>query len=94
MEFVQTPEGQPFTLQFTAGMPKGPGPWVYLTKDGSVHAGDVVTVDNALSPTGKSDVVRTTNPTGGLHHPFDIPVSRVLGHAFAGQQWPFSRSLA
>lgn len=91
---VNTPSGELFSVKFMSGLPKGAGPWIFLTRDGAMHAGEIVTVKNALSPTGQSQVLRTTNPTGGLHTVFDIPVSKVMGHAFAGQQWPFSKELA
>lgn len=94
MELVQTPDGETFSLQFNVGLPTGGGPWIFLAKDGSIHSGEIVTVDNALSPTGKSQVLRTTNPCGGLHSVFDISVSKLLGYAFAGQQGPFARELA
>lgn len=95
MTTVKAPDGTNFTLNFTAGLPPaGAGPTIFLMKDGSIHAGDLVWIDNALSPTGKSRVLRTTNPTGGLHEVFDVPESRIIGFAFAGAQSPFSRELA
>lgn len=94
MEHVQTPGGETFSLQFKVGLPTGGGPWLFLSNDGSVHTGEIVTVDNALSPTGFSKVLRTTNPFGGLHSVFDIAVSKIIGHSFAGQQWPFAREMA
>jgi len=91
---VKAPSGEMFTLSFTSGLPAGGGPWLFVTRDGSIHAGEILWVDDALSPSGRNQVVRTTNPAGGLHSPFDIPVKRVIGYAFAGQQWPFSSELA
>lgn len=93
METVNTPSGEPFTVKFTPGLPKGAGPWIFLDRNGSIHAGDIVRVKNALSPTGESQVLRTTNPTGGKHDVFDMPVSWILGHAFAGNQSPFASEL-
>jgi hypothetical protein len=93
METVNTPSGEPFSVKFTPGLPKGAGPWIFLDKHGSIHAGEIMRVKNALSATGESQVLRTTNPTGGLHTPFDIPVSKLLGYAFAGNQSPFASEL-
>lgn len=67
---------------------------MFLANDGSIHAGEIITVDNALSPTGFGKVLRTTNPFGGLHSVFDIAASKIIGHAFAGPQCPFARELA
>lgn len=72
-------DGKPFELTFTPGLPAAglsTGPCLYLTKDGSVHAGDV------LWHSG-NQVVRTTNPAGGLHTVFDIPASQVIGYSSA-----------
>lgn len=94
MTTVKAPDGCDFTLNFTAGLPlAGAGPTIFLMKDGSIHAGDLVWIDDALSQTGKSRVLRTTNPTGGLHEVFDVPESRIIGHAFAGARGPFAREL-
>jgi hypothetical protein len=93
METVNTPDGEPFALKFTPGLPMGAGPWIFLAKDGSIHAGEIMRVKNALSPTGESQVLRTTNPTGGKHDIFDISVSKLAGYAFAGQQYPFASEL-
>jgi len=95
MTTVKTRDGGDFTVTFTEGLPlSGAGPSIFLMKDGSIHCGDLVWVDNALSPTGSSRVLRTTNPVGGLHEIFDIPVSKIQGFAFAGAQYPFSQELA
>lgn len=73
--------GQPIKLTFT---PFSPGiatvwcsPCLFLTKDGSVHAGDILWHEGR-------QVLRTTNPAGGLHTVFDISVSQILGFTSAG----------
>lgn len=90
---MEHPINQIFSISFEAGLPHGEGPWLFLANDGSIHAGELLWTDNALSPTGKSQVIRTTNPTGGLHAVFDIPASKVIGHAYAGPQHPFALEL-
>lgn len=73
-------DGRPISLTFTpglAGAVAAPGPCLFLMKDGSVHAGDVLWAANVL-------VLRTSNPAGGLHTVFDIPASQVLGFTSAG----------
>jgi hypothetical protein len=94
MELVTAPDGEPFTVKFTPGLPMGAGPWIFLDKKGSIHAGEILWIENALSPTGRSQVLRTTNPAGGKHSIFDIPVSKLLGYAFAGDQGPFVTELS
>ena len=65
-------------LAFTAGLPSPlAGSSLFVTKDGAIHAG-------ALIHNGDCQVLRTTNPEGGLHTVFDIPVSQVMGHAPCG----------
>lgn len=95
MKPLTTPDGEEFSLGFTAGLPtSASGPNLFLLKDGSIHSGDLLWVKNALSPTGESRVLRTTNPTGGIHERFDIPASKIVGYAFAGARYPFSSELA
>lgn len=95
MTKVKAPDGTDFSLSFTAGLPhSGTGPNIFLLADGSIHCGDLVLIKNSLSPSGQSRVLRTTNPTGGLHHVFDVPESQIIGFAFAGAQSPFAREMA
>lgn len=62
---------------------------LFLLDDGSMHAGDLMP---GIEP--GSQVLRTTNPAGGLQEKLDIPARRVQGYAFAGRQFPFSEELA
>lgn len=95
MTTVKAPDGTEFTLSFTAGLPlSGTGPNIFIMKDGTIHSGDLVWIDNAHSTTGRSRVLRTTNPAGGLHEVFDVPESHILGFAFAGAKYPFADELA
>lgn len=83
MQNVTRPDGQPVNVTFTAGLP-GPfdGPCIFLLDDGSIHAGDVL----RSSKTFPSGAISTTNPAGGLHEKFEIPLCRVIGWADAGRR--------
>ncbi len=74
-------DGQPVTVTFKSGLP-GPfdGPCIFLLDDGSIHAGEVLR-STATFPAG---ALSTTNPVGGIHEKFEIPLRRVLGWAYAG----------
>ncbi|KZN20751.1 MULTISPECIES: hypothetical protein [Pseudomonas] len=74
-------DSQLFTVTFTAGLP-GPfdGPCIFLMVDGSIHSGEVVRKTNTF-PAG---ALRTTNPAGGFHEKFEIPLAKVIGWANAG----------
>lgn len=79
-EFVCGEDGLTVSLTFTPGLEASllsPSPCLYLMKDGSVHAGAIVWQDDR-------QVLRTTNPVGGLHTVFDIPASQILGCTSAG----------
>ncbi len=83
MPNVTRPDGQPVNVTFTAGLP-GPfdGPCIFLLDDGSIHAGDVL----RSSKTFPAGALSTTNPAGGLHEKFEIPLCRVIGWADAGRR--------
>ena len=83
MANVTRPDGQPVNVTFTAGLP-GPfdGPCIYLLDDGSIHAGDVL----RNSKTFPAGALSTTNPAGGLHEKFEIPLCRVIGWADASRR--------
>jgi hypothetical protein len=53
-----------------------------LLDDGSIHAGDVL----RNSKTFPAGALSTTNPAGGLHEKFEIPLCRVIGWADAGRR--------
>lgn len=75
---VLTAEGDVFALTFTKGLPPvGDGPNLYLMWDGSICEGALLVQDGQT-------VLRTTNSAGGRHEPFDIPASKIIGHASAG----------
>lgn len=79
-QVFDTPE-QPRTLTFTAGLPGSMADsCVFLLDDGSIHAGAIIRNSKAF-PAG---ALSTTNPAGGLHEIFDIPLHRVKGWANAG----------
>lgn len=85
MTTLKKPDGTDFKLSFTEGLPPaGAGPTIFILKDGSIHSGELTWIDSVLSQTGKSRVLRTTNPVDGPHEVFDVPVSRILGYAYAG----------
>lgn len=77
---VLNPDGDPFQLQFTAGLP-GPvdGHCIFLLDDGSLHAGAICR-DSMSFPEGS---VITTNPAGGVQEKFEVPLVRVVGWASA-----------
>jgi hypothetical protein len=90
MDLVTSPGGKVFSVTFYRGLPPASiRPCLFLLDDGSMHAGDLVP---GVEP--GSQLLRTTNPTVGLHEKLDIPVRRVQGYAFAGKQFPFSNELA
>lgn len=82
-ETVTRPNGQPVTVMFNAGLP-GPfdSPCIFLLDDGSIHAGEVV----RNSKTFPAGALSTTNPAGGIHEKFEVPLGRVLGWADASPQ--------
>jgi len=90
MELVTGANGAVFSVGFYRGLPPvSMRPCLFLLDDGSMHAGDLVP---GIEP--GSQVLRTTNPAGGLHGRLDFPTSRVLGYAFAGPQLPFFEEMA
>ncbi|MGI0646813.1 hypothetical protein ACRCPS_17510 [Pseudomonas aeruginosa] len=82
-EHVSDPAGQPVTVSFTPGLP-GPhaGPCLFILDDGSIHTGAIVYDSEAL----RAGALSTTNPVGGFHEPFEIPLRKVIGYAYAGQR--------
>jgi hypothetical protein len=84
-EDVKAPDGSKFTVSFKKGVPPaGSGPWIYLLDDGSIYSGAIV--ESTTFPAG---ALSTTNPVGGFHEIFEIPLRRIIGYAFAGNQYPF-----
>lgn len=73
--------GNPFQLQFNAGLP-GPfeSPCIFLLDDGALHAG-AISRSSDLFPAGS---LITTNPVDGGHEPFEITLNRVIGWVHAG----------
>ena len=90
MNLVTTSGGVAFNVNFYVGLPPASmRPCLFLLDDGSIHAGDLVP---GIEPGTR--LLRTTDPAGGKHEVFDVPVRRVLGYAFAGRQFPFSDEIA
>lgn len=78
---VQDHTGNPFQLQFNAGLP-GPfeSPCIFLLDDGALHAGAI----SRCSETFPAGSLITTNPVDGGHQPFEISLERVIGWVHAG----------
>ena len=90
MDLVTAPSGAVFSVDFYRGLPPASmRPCLFLLDDGAMHVGDLVP---GIEP--GSQVLRTTDPAGGLHEKLDIPAQRVQGYAFAGRHSPFSEELA
>lgn len=80
---VTWPDGKPFAITFHEGRPgMDIGPCLYLLDDYSIHSG-VIFRNTETFPDG---ALITTNPAGGFHEKFEIPLRRVIGWAFAGPQ--------
>ena len=78
---VTNQDGHAVTVNFTTGLPDSfAGPCIFITDDGSIHAGEIVRNSEAF-PAG---ALSTTNPAGGFHEKFEIPLCRVIGWAHAG----------
>lgn len=78
---VTRPDGQAVSISFTAGLPDAfDGPCIFLMADGSIHAGQVVRNSKIFCGGGLS----TSNPVGGFHEIFEIPLGQVVGWADAG----------
>lgn len=76
--------GKPFSLTFRVGIPAGYDEvYLFLMEDGSIHQG-VITRTSDTFPQG---AVSTTNPVGGFHEKFEIPLRRVAGYAHCGPQY-------
>ena len=74
-------EGKPFIVSFTKGIPPSASEvYLFLLDDGSVHQG-VINFSSTVFPQG---AISTTNPVGGFHEKFEIPLRRVAGYANAG----------
>lgn len=82
-EQILDPTGQAVTLSFTPGLP-GPhdGPCLFILDDGSIHTGAIIYNSKTL----RAGALSTTNPVGGFHEPFEIPLRKVIGYAYAGQR--------
>jgi len=79
---VKTKDGQPFTIQFTPGIPNDKtSDFLYLLYDGSVCMGTRITVD-------EKEWIVTQNPCGGTS--LNIALNKVIGHALALPQRNFS----
>jgi len=77
-------EGKPFVLTFTKGIPSSASEvFLFLLDDGSIHEG-VIDYTSTTFPQG---AISTTNPIGGFHEKFEIPLRRVAGYASAGPQY-------
>lgn len=77
-------EGKPFVLTFTKGIPPSASEvFLFLLDDGSIHEG----VIDYTSKTFPQGAISTTNPIGGIHEKFEIPLRRVAGYASAAPQY-------
>lgn len=77
-------EGKPLVLTFTKGIPPSASEvYLFLLDDGSIHQG-VIDYTSTTFPQG---AISTTNPIGGFHEKFEIPLRRVAGYAFSGPQY-------
>lgn len=77
-------EGKPFALAFTKGIPPSASEvYLFLLDDGSIHQG-VIDYSSTTFPQG---AISTTNPVGGFHEKFEIPLRRVAGYASSSPQY-------
>ncbi|WP_420170719.1 hypothetical protein ACN99C_26885 (plasmid) [Pseudomonas alloputida] len=77
---VQNSDGTPFALTFIKGVPQGSDEvLLFLLDDGSIHQGVIIHRDNEFM---EKRAVSTTNPVGGFHEKFEIPLQRVAGYAY------------
>ncbi|MEA8593052.1 hypothetical protein PZT57_30865 [Pseudomonas aeruginosa] len=79
----------PFALNFKSGLPpNSSGPVVFLLDNGSIHEGKIVD-----SKTFKAGALLTFSFAGAIPEQLEIPIHRVIGHAYAGPQHPFTSEL-
>lgn len=77
---VRNADGTPFAITFIKGVPAGAGEvLLFLLDDGSIHQGVIIHRDNEFM---EKRAVSTTNPVGGFHEKFEIPLRRVAGYSY------------